>query len=151
MQPLPRGASGALPTRRPAGVVAGPSASVPVEANAPTWWVELSEPPVGAATPPGGRAPDRERVLRQQDAVMARLADLGAIELGRVAVLRNALAVRMPASAAQAARDLAGVTAVRVTRDMRQWGHTPDEGHTSDAPSFGGTGRQRSETGPRAR
>ena len=78
-------------------------------------WVDLSLPALASL----GRGQTTERgalrakILNQQAAVMSRLAALGAVETGRVQQLRNALAVRLPASALAEARRIPGVRQVR--------------------------------------
>jgi hypothetical protein len=77
-------------------------------------WVELSLPPAGRQE---HRTP-HERILEQQARVMSQLHQLGAIELGRVQLLRNALAVRLPCAQLDAARRLPGVRRLRPVRDV---------------------------------
>ena len=64
------------------------------------------------------RAALRLKILAQQDAVMERLRELGAIEQARVQQVRNALAVRLPGAQMEAARKIAGVRAVSLVRDI---------------------------------
>lgn len=101
----------------PAHSSAGPPPQAWVEV-----WIDLSVPEL-ASLPPG-QAAEREalrlRIAAQQDQVMDALRALGAVEIGRVQQLRNALAVRLPASQLAAARALAGVRGVRVVRDVER-------------------------------
>lgn len=90
------------------------------EARVAEVWIDLSLPALSSA-PPGSDAPALKRDIEtQQDRVMARLRALGAEEIGRVKVLRNALAVRLPAAQLPAARALPEVTGVRVVRDIQR-------------------------------
>ena len=77
-------------------------------------WVSLTEPPVasGISTP--------ESVKKQQQAVMAMLEALGAIELGRVSTVRNAIAVSIPKSKLPEVKQLAGVRSVSPVRDFQR-------------------------------
>lgn len=78
-------------------------------------WVDLDEPELARvpAGQPEQREAQRARILIQQEQVMARLRELGAIEQARVHVVRNALAVRLPRTNLAAAAVLPGVRAVR--------------------------------------
>lgn len=78
-------------------------------------WVHLTLPAL-ATVPVDERDTARERLRQQQDAVMAELRALGAVEQARVQVVRNALAVRLPRSAVDAARRIAGVRTVTPVR-----------------------------------
>ena len=85
-------------------------------------WVDLDLPEL--ATVPRDRPAERDalrlQILAQQDAVMARLRDLGAIEQARVQQVRNALAVRLPGAQLDAARYIPGVRAVRAVRHVER-------------------------------
>lgn len=78
-------------------------------------WVVLSEPAL--ATLPRAANEERKalhrRIERQQDAVMAQLAALGAVETARVQHARNALAVRLPPAAIERASRIEGVISIR--------------------------------------
>ena len=78
-------------------------------------WVVLSEPALATlpreATEERGAL--RERILRQQNDVMAQLAALGATESGRTQQVSNALAVQLPAAAIQSVKKIGGVIDVR--------------------------------------
>jgi hypothetical protein len=78
-------------------------------------WVDLTLPALAAA--PMASAPsckDRRHALgAQQAAVAEQLRALGATELARVQLVRNAIAVELPASAVDAVRKLPGVLRVR--------------------------------------
>jgi hypothetical protein len=83
-------------------------------------WVDLDVPEL--ASVPRERRAEREtlrlRIGAQQDAVMVRLRELGAIEQARVQLVRNALAVRLPGAQLDAARHIPGVRAVRMVRHV---------------------------------
>jgi hypothetical protein len=85
-------------------------------------WIDLDLPALALAQTkdPARRMTLRERVLQQQDAVMVQLTALGARELGRVQLARNALAVRLPREQLDAARRLPGVRRVSPVRDRRR-------------------------------
>lgn len=78
-------------------------------------WVDLTLPAFSAV--PGASASScgaRRRALEaQQTAVAEQLRALGAVELARVQLVRNALAVELPASAVDEVRKLPGVLRVR--------------------------------------
>lgn len=82
-------------------------------------WIELDLPAL--ASLPRQNSAERQalrlRIVQQQDEVMAQLRRLGAQERGRVQLLRNALAVRLPRDQLDAARRLPGVYGVRPVRD----------------------------------
>ena len=77
-------------------------------------WVSLTEPPVasGTSTP--------ESVKKQQEAVMVELQALGAVELGRVSTVRNAIAVSIPKIKLPEVKQLAGVRSVSPVRDIQR-------------------------------
>ena len=78
-------------------------------------WVDLTLPPLASLSrnQTAERSALRSKIVNQQGTVMARLVALGAVEKGRVQQLRNALAVRLPASALAEARRIPGVRQVR--------------------------------------
>jgi hypothetical protein len=85
-------------------------------------WVELDVPPL-ASVPPGHpeqRTALRQRIAEQQDAVAAGLSQLGGIELGRVQLLRNAVAVRLPINQIAEAHRIPGVHGVRPVRNAER-------------------------------
>lgn len=85
-------------------------------------WVDLSVPAL-SSLPRANREQRsvlRARIERQQNEVMRQLAALGAREEARVLEVRNALAVRIPASALQEARALAGVLRVREVTHIKR-------------------------------
>jgi hypothetical protein len=86
----------------------------PVDATVEVW-VQLSLPEL-ASVPAADRDAARRRIAQQQDAVMAALRELGAIEQARVQVVRNALAVRLPRAALEQARGIDGVRTVTPVR-----------------------------------
>jgi len=75
-------------------------------------WVLLTEPPIasGTSTP--------ESVTQQQQAVMAALKALGAVELGRVSMARNAIAVSIDEAKLPEVKRLSGVRSVSPVRDI---------------------------------
>lgn len=74
-------------------------------------WVELDGP----------AGPDRAAAIAtEQDALMTRLAALGAVELARVRLAMNAVAVRVQASKLDALERLPGVRAVRLVRTIER-------------------------------
>ena len=77
-------------------------------------WVLLTEPPTasGITTP--------EKVRQQQQAVMAQLKELGAVELGRVGTTRNAIAVSIDRAKLPEVKQLAGVRSVSPVRDIQR-------------------------------
>lgn len=86
------------------------------------WWVDLSEPPLGRRDAP----PDvQARLRRQQDQVMAALRSIGGVEIGRVSLVRNAIAVRLPGEALAGARRIDGVVRLSPVRHR----------HRHDAPA----------------
>jgi hypothetical protein len=85
-------------------------------------WVDLDLPAL-ASLPrqdTAKRQALRLRIVAQQDTVMAQLRRLGGQERGRVQLLRNALAVRLPRDQLDAARRLPGVHGVRPVRDVER-------------------------------
>ena len=62
----------------------------------------------------------RRKILAQQDEVMGRLRELGAVEQARVQQVRNALAVRLPRAQLDAARQIPGVRSVSRVRDLER-------------------------------
>jgi hypothetical protein len=77
--------------------------------------VVLSEPAL-ASLPRDATADQRaklqQRIQRQQDDIMTRLAALGAVESARVQGLRNAIAVKLPPAAIDSAKKIKGVIGV---------------------------------------
>ncbi len=85
-------------------------------------WVVLSEPAL-ASLPRDAqeqRAALRERILKQQNKVMAQLVALGATESGRIQHTENAVAVSVPAAAIESVRKIDGVTGVRSVSDRNK-------------------------------
>ena len=74
-------------------------------------WVLLTEPPVASGSTP-------ESVKQQQQAVMAELKALGAVELGRVSTARNAIAVSIDQAKLPEVKRLSGVRSVSPVRDI---------------------------------
>ena len=79
-------------------------------------WVVLSEPalatlPIEATEQ---RAALQQRIVKQQDDVMARLTAMGATESGRIQHVSNAIAVKLPEAALESVKKIDGVTSVRV-------------------------------------
>ena len=77
-------------------------------------WVLLTEPPVasGITTP--------EKVKQQQQAVMVQLKELGAVELGRVSTVRNAIAISIDQAKLPEVKQLSGVRSVSPVRDIQR-------------------------------
>lgn len=71
------------------------------------------------------RAALQPRIQAQQEQVMAALRALGAVELGRVQQLRNALAVRLPRAQLAAARRVPGVRSVQPVSDVERGPQPP--------------------------
>lgn len=85
-------------------------------------WIDLTLPPT-ASLPRAdrdGRAALYRRIVTQQDEVMAQLAQLGAVERARVQHVRNAIAVRIPATALDRVRAIPGVRDVRIVRHLQR-------------------------------
>ncbi|KNZ31394.1 MAG: hypothetical protein AD742_17690 [Methylibium sp. NZG] len=105
---------------------AAANASTPPTAAAPPdrilLWIDLDLPALASlpAQQATERAALRARILAQQDAVMARLRELGATEEARLQQVRNALAVRLPGAALPAARSIPGVRRVSPVRHLRR-------------------------------
>jgi len=112
----------------PAAAVAcpDPGHSAPQALGRVAVWVDLSLPvpgtaaaTTGPAAPADGNATAgttlamRQAVLAQQQAVAAQLCALGATELARVTLVRNAIAVDLPVNALPLARQLPGVLRIR--------------------------------------
>lgn len=87
-------------------------------------WIELSERPPSAAMPASAAARQRDRLSSQQDRVADALARLGAVELGRIRVNGNAIAVRIDRTRLDAVRGIDGVKRVRPARSL----HPPQTG-----------------------
>jgi len=77
-------------------------------------WVLLTEPPTssGITTP--------EKVKQQQQAVMVQLKELGAVELGRVSTVRNAIAISIDQAKLPEVKQLSGVRSVSPVRDIQR-------------------------------
>jgi len=85
-------------------------------------WVDLDLPPLRTLQHANAseQAQQRERIHRQQDSVMAGLRELGGVEQGRVRIVRNAVAVRLPAESLAAARQLPGVSRITPVRHLKR-------------------------------
>lgn len=109
-----------------AGAWTRPSASTPREAPDSStrfaYWVDLSEPALAGLSRASAieREAHRRRILEQQDRVAAALRSLGAVELGRVQLLRNSIAVHLPRDQVGAAGQISGVLALRPLRDVHR-------------------------------
>jgi hypothetical protein len=77
-------------------------------------WVLLTEPPTasGMTTP--------EKVKQQQQAVMVQLKELGAVELGRVSTVRNAIAISIDQDKLPEVKQLSGVRSVSPVRHIQR-------------------------------
>ncbi len=78
-------------------------------------WVDLTLPALGRV-PVAERAQARLELQRQQDEVMRQLRLLGARELARVQIVRNAIAVQIDPAALPRARAVVGVRTVTPVR-----------------------------------
>jgi hypothetical protein len=107
-------AMAAEPPSGPASRALEPTAPAGKIDNLVEVWVVLSEPPLATlpADATSQRAALQQRIVRQQDRVMARLAELGASESGRIQHVSNAIAVRLPTTAIESVRTIDGVTSV---------------------------------------
>jgi hypothetical protein len=76
-------------------------------------WIDLTEPVPRAGSDREQARLQRERVLRQQEAVATQLQRLHATELARVRHTGNAIAVRIDPAALDDVRALPGVRRVR--------------------------------------
>jgi hypothetical protein len=85
-------------------------------------WIDLSVPPLSTQPEQNldARAALRDRIEKQQNEVMSQLTALGAKETARVHEVRNAIAVRIPASAIPRARTLPGVVKVRAVKHRQR-------------------------------
>lgn len=110
-------------------VSAGPSCGSPPEPVSPAAtaelvevWIVLSEPALATLPRDASRQRTalRTRIIAEQDRVMEQLRPLGAVETGRIQQVENAVAVRLPASALDAARRIDGVTSVRYVSDRNR-------------------------------
>ena len=83
-------------------------------------WVDLSVAPLSTARHASAaeREALRTRIGAQQDEVALALAALGATETGRVQLLRNSIAVRIPRGRIDEVRRISGVSGVRVVRHV---------------------------------
>ncbi|MBK7261266.1 MAG: hypothetical protein IPI03_04985 [Rubrivivax sp.] len=92
---------------------AGPCSATPATGRVKVW-VDLAMPAM-AAVPmpsPSSRSDYYQALQAQQSGLSARLHALGATELARVYLVRNAIVVELPASAIEAVRRLPGVRRV---------------------------------------
>lgn len=80
-------------------------------------WVDLTMPSVAAAhaASPGGRTA-LAQVDQQQSVLTRQLVELGAVEVGRVRIVRNAIAIEVDASQLNRIRALPGVRSVSLVR-----------------------------------
>lgn len=107
-----------------AGARTRPSASTPhmaADCSARLgFWVDLSEPALASLSQGSNvaREAHRRRILKQQDRVAAALRSLGAVELGRVQLLRNSIAVHLSRDQVGAVRQISGVLALRPLLDV---------------------------------
>ena len=77
-------------------------------------WVLLTEPPIASGTSTA------DSIKQQQQAVMAELHALGAVELGRVSTARNAIAVSIDEAKLPEVKRLPGVRSVSPVRHVRR-------------------------------
>lgn len=97
-----------------------PAVPQPTQQDAVEVWVDLSAPAIAnlAQASVEQRNRLRQHIGQQQDAVMQQLASLGGVELARVQLVRNALAVRLPRSALAQAREVPGVRSILPVRHV---------------------------------
>jgi hypothetical protein len=93
-------------------------------ANAVDVWVDLTERSPSPAAGASAAARQRDRVATQQQDVGQALSRLGAVELARVRVNGNAIAVRIDRARLDEVRAIAGVKRVRPARQL----HPPQTG-----------------------
>ena len=97
------------------------------------WWVDLSVPAPAPGATPAERVAQLARVDALQAEVLAALQALGAVELGRVRLVRNALAVALPAARVAPARAVPGVVRLRpLVHRHRPHAADGDEGSDAD-------------------
>jgi subtilisin family serine protease len=120
----------------PALAVSGPQ-SLTTKTGTIQAAIKLQDPPlvvvVGANAKQNGitMTADQQRAYlaslkQKQDAVMAKVAPLGGVEIGRVSKSHNALIVSIDASKTQALKSLGGVVAVRPVPDYQTTAAIPD-------------------------
>jgi hypothetical protein len=90
-----------------------------IGARAQDWWVDLSLPPQ-ADVPAEQRQAQAVQVREQQNAVAREVFALGGQVVGRVSLVRNALAVRISSERLTELGRLPGVTAVRPMRQAQR-------------------------------
>ena len=85
-------------------------------------WVVLSVPAL-ASLPRNAkeeRTELRERIIKQQNEVVAQLVALGATQSGRIQHTENAVAIRLPAAAIESVKKIDGVIDVRPVSDRNR-------------------------------
>lgn len=82
-------------------------------------WVDLSEPPLSSRGERDQHG-QREKIQTQQDQIASALRELGATELARVSIVRNALAICLPSRALDDVRRLQGVVKVRPVKHRQK-------------------------------
>ncbi len=119
---------GATPYPGAAAQVPGPAYSNQAPIGKVQLGIKLSDPPLVVAVGIGAKqtglkmTADQQRAYvaqlkAKQDAVMAQVASMGGVELGRVSRAHNALIVSIDARSVQAIHGIAGVAAVRPVAD----------------------------------
>lgn len=88
-------------------------------------WVDLSMPAIAGLLMPSARAAYAQAVNAQQELVLPSLRALGAVELARLRLLNNSIAIELPADAVDAVRQLPGVIRVRPIIDRHHIGPPP--------------------------
>lgn len=101
-------------------VAAQPGAGQPAATDRVDVWVQLTQPSLSSLPPGADRDAQRARIDAEQAEVMAALRALGAVELARVQVVRNALAVQLPRAQIDAARRLPGVRSIGPVRHIQR-------------------------------
>jgi len=85
-------------------------------------WVLLTKPPLAAD------ANASEAIRKQQQSVLTQLHALGAVELGRVSVARNAIAVSIDPARLPEVKRIAGVRSVSPVRHIERDPPAPPPG-----------------------
>lgn len=109
-----------------------PRGELPVPARVQVW-VDLTMPAAAAAVMPSSRAAYLHALNAQQELLADSLRAHGAVELARLRLVRNSIAVDLPAEAVDVVRQLPGVLWVRPVTHL----------HHIDPPPSGAVVRQR--------
>ncbi|MBB6093767.1 hypothetical protein HNQ60_002648 [Povalibacter uvarum] len=117
-------AAGTASDRTPASESTDASTTASASREEIEVWIVLSEPALSSLPrdAESQRAELRRRILEEQDRVMRRLAELGAVESARTQQTRNAIAVTLPAAAIESVKKIDGVTAVKTVSHRNRVG-----------------------------